>query len=249
MPLKLILILFVVGVELLCVAAVAWGLWALLKRFGRIQFSLRTLMIGVTMVAIALSSVATWQYLNTARIEWLAPSSTAARQLTTKPVVIRQDDGFSATYTSKFRPVDKLLEAEIEQPQSDRDTWSCLKMHHELHAITVESSEKAYVTQTLSAFEEIDVLAPGWFVVRGVVQDGWGRPVANARVYILGPLSVFPVGTSETRLDGTFTLPLQARPGRGYFIRVKYGKNEPMNTAEFTLTDDNRELVAKIRVK
>ena len=247
MSLKLILILFVVVVETLVVAAVVWALWTLARRFGRVQFSLRTLMIGVAVVAVALSSVSTWRYLSMAQIEWLAPSSTAARQLITKPVVIRQDDGFWATYTSKFRPVDELLEAAIEEQRSGRATRSGLTTHHHLHTIIVKSSEKAHVEQTLSAFEKIDVLAPGWFVIRGVVEDRRGRPVGNARIYILVPS---PVNANDafTRRDGTFTLPLQARPGRGYFIRVTYGKNGPMDTARFTLTDDNRELVAKIRV-
>ena len=204
-------------------------------------------MIGVTVVAIVLSSISTWRYLSLARIEWLAPSSAAARRLIQKPVLIRLDDGFEATYTTRFRPVDELLEATVEEQRSGRATWSGVTTHHSLHTIIVRSGEKADVEETLSGFEKIDVPAPGWFVIRGVVEDRKGQPVGGATVHLHGPspFSHF----IQSRGDGTFTFPLQVPPGRGYIIRVSHGSNKSMNTAPFALTNDNRELVARIRVK
>ena len=243
---KLILILFVVVVETLCAAAIIWGLWMLCKRFGRVQFSLRTLMIGVTLVAVALSSISTWRYLSLARIEWLAPSSPVARQLVAKPVVIELDDGFSATYSSKFRPAAELVEVATEDQRSGQQTWSGLTTLHHLHTITVQSSHESRLEETLAALAEADAPKKGWFAIRGVVEDREGRPVADAMVDLMGPYVY--INHCQTRDDGTFTMPIQAPPGRGYYLRIRYGGNQRMNTARFTLSDDNRERVMRIHV-
>ena len=233
MSLSLLVLCVLPVVVLLIVGLLPW--------LRRVQFSLRTLMIGVTMVAVGLSSVSTWHYLSLARIEWLAPASVAARQLVTKPVVIELDDGFSATYASKFLPVDELLKMATEAQRSGRTT-----LHHR-HTITVQSSDKSHLEEMLAALAKADAPKKGWFAIRGVVEDREGRPVADAMVDLMG--SYVYINHFQTRPDGTFTMPIQAPPGRGYYFRVRYGGNRRMKTDRFALTDGNRELVARIRVK
>lgn len=207
-------------------------------------------MIGVTIVTVALSAFSTWRYLNReqlAQVKWLDPSSPAAAQLLLKPVPIRLGDGFEVTYTTRFRPVYELLEAAVEEKQSGRAIWSRVTTHHSHHTIIFRSSEKAHVEQALSGLDKIDVPTAGWFVIRGVVEDRKGQPVGGAVLRLSGQPYVGYF--FQTRGDGTFTFPLPVPPDREYFIRVSYGKGESMRTAKFVLTDDNRELVARIRVK
>jgi len=246
MSLKLALILFVVVVETLVAVAIVWALWRLCKRFGRLQFSLRTLMIGVTVVAIVLSSISTWRYLSLARIEWLAPSSAAARQLWAEPVVAKRGEDFTAVFTPKFRDVCDLYAIEVEREPGWQGSFG-RQVDHPRQTIWLESSHQSRLEETLAALAEADLPKKGWFTIRGTVEDREGRPVADALVDLMG--SHVYVNHFRTRADGTFTMPIQAPPGRGYYFRVRYGGDKRMNTARFALTDDNRELVARIRVK
>ena len=218
------------------------------RKSGPVQYSLRTLMIGVTLVALVLSSISTWRYLSLARIEWLAPSSPAARQLWTEPVVIRQGDDFTATYRAKRRYV-------VGLPTRG---GSCVTgMDGQRQEITLGSSDESHIEETLAALAEADTLREWWFVIRGVVEDRKGQPVGDATVdLMIGSHAYIPVATEsyihvyddQTREDGTFIMLTKAPPGRGYSLRIRYGGNRRMNTAPFTLSDDNRELVARIHV-
>lgn len=240
MSLSLLVLCVLPVVVLLIVGLLPW--------LRRVQFSLRTLMIGVTVVAVGLSSVSTWHYLSLARIEWLAPASVAARQLVTKPVVIELDDGFSATYASKFRPVDELLKMATEAQRSGQRTWSGRTTLHHRHTITVQSSDKSHLEEMLAGLAKADAPKKGWFAIRGVVEDREGRPVTDAMIDLMGPSYVY-INDFQTREDGTFTMPVQAPPGRGYYLHIRYGGDRRMNTARFILSDDNRELVIRICVK
>ena len=246
MSVKLVLILFVVVVETLCAAAIIWGLWTLGKRF-RFQYSLRTLMIGVTLVALVLSSISTWRYLSLARIEWLAPSSTAVRQFWTEPVVSEQGNDFTAVYRAKCRDVNDLYNLALEDQRGHPDGSSGSSLDHQRLVITVESSDKPYLGKMLAALAEADTPKKGWFTIRGIVEDREGRPVADAMVDLMG--SYVYINHFQTREDGTFTMLIQAPPDRGYYLRIRYAGNRQMNTARFKLSDDNRELVVRIRVK
>ena len=131
--------------------AVAAALWVLcVPRERRIQFSLRTLMIGVTVVAIVLSSISTWRYLSLARIEWLAPSSTAARQLWTELVVAKRGEDFTAVFTPKFRDVSDLYAIKVQTKPAWQGSFG-RKVDHPRQTIWLESSHQPRLEETLSA--------------------------------------------------------------------------------------------------
>ena len=203
-------------------------------------------MIGVTVVAIVLSSISTWRYLSLARIEWLAPSSAAARQLWTEPVVAKRGVDFTAVFTPKFRDVSDLYAIEVQTKPAWQGSFG-RQVDHPRQTIRLESSHQPRLEETLSAMAKSDLPKKGWFAIRGMVEDREGRPVADAMVDLMG--SYVYVNHFQTRPDGTFTMPIQAPPGRGYYFRVRYGGNRRMKTDRFALTDGNRELVARIRVK
>ncbi len=238
-------ILVVVAILLPAVAAAVWVICV--PRERRVQFSLRTLMIGVTLVAIGLSAVMSWRYLNTAKIKWLDPSSTAARQLWSEPVVTQQGDEFTASYRSKFRDEGELYAAELTGRMAPRGGSFGLQTNQSRQLITLESSDRAHLEDALAALAKADVPKKGWFAIRGVVEDRAGLPVGDAMVDLMGS-SVY-INHFKTREDGTFTMPIQSPPGRGYYFRVRYDADRRMNTARFMLSDDKRELVVRIRVK
>jgi len=220
---------------------------AICPRLRRGQFSVRTLMIGVTLVAIGLSAVMSWRYINQAKIEWLEPSSAAAGQLWAEPVVTQEGGEFTAVYRSRFRDEEELYAAELTGRMVPGGGSFGMQMDQLRQSIKLKSSDRSHLEDRLAALAEADVPKRGWFAIRGVVENRDGRPVPDARVDLMGS-SVY-INHFITREDGTFTMPLQAPPGPGYYLRIRYGGNRRMNTARFTLSDDNRELVVRIRVK
>ena len=237
-------ILLAVGIVLPAAAAAAWAICV--RREKRVQFSLRTMMIGVTVVAFGLSAVMSWRYLNLARIEWLDPASADAGFAWTSPVVIREGDKFTAVYMPKFRSLNDLGDVEVARTPGWNGSYG-RRFDPVKQTLQLRSSDESHLRQWLAAVAEADVPKKGWIPIRGVVEDRAGRPVADATVDLLGSQVYY--NHFQTREDGTFTMPIQAPPGRWYYFRVRYGGNRRMNTAGFTLSDGNRELVAKIRVK
>ena len=221
---------------------------AVCPRLRRSQFSVRTLMIGVTLVAIGLSAVMSWRYINQAGIEWLEPSSAAARQLWAEPVVTQEGDEFTAVYRSKCRDEDELYSTELTGRMVSGGGSFGMQMDRMRQLIKLESSDKSHLKNRLAALAKADVPKKGWFSIRGAVEDREGRPVADAMVNLRGGSWAY-INHFKTREDGTFTMPIQAPPDRGYYFDIRYGGNRRMKTAPFTLSDDNRELVVRIRVK
>jgi hypothetical protein len=237
-------ILLAVGIMLPAVAVAAWAICV--RREKRVQFSLRTMMIGVTVVAFGLSAVMSWRYLNLARIEWLDPASAEAGFAWTSPVVTREGDKFTAVYMPKFRSLNDLGDVEVARAPGWSGSFG-RRFDNAKHVLQLRSSDESYLRQWLAAVAKADAPKKGWFAIRGVVEDRDGQPVADAMVDLMG--SYVYINHFQTREDGTFTMPIQAPPGRGYYLRVRYGDNRQMNTAQFTLADGNRELVVRIRVK
>lgn len=233
-------------VIVLLAVLLATGL-VLLARRRRLQFSLRTLLLGVSLVAVTLSAVLSWKYLNTARITWLDPASSKAARFAPEAVIEEKDGSCVATFTPRCRDMQELIAMmdKAQLPTASQAGWS---LGDDGQQIQFKSSEREPLEARLSFLKTNDVLTPGRFVIRGRVEDSQGLPVPGARICL------FPVspGGSRSRNDGTFLMrfPLNSPAGRDYWLEVRYGHDEHrMNTQRFRLDAAHPEMVVVIRVK
>jgi hypothetical protein len=186
------------------------------------RFNLRTLFIGITLVAVALMCWLGYRQATLCRIHWLTPGSPAAKALFPIPTIHKLDDGsFTFTYDARSRDIQTLLSA---LPQT-----GSRKLEINRQSIVCETPDQPAAQTCLAALQTTDKPRPGSFVIRGKLVDRSGKPVARATIDLMGSF-VF-INYFETRDDGTFTMPLtdptgSAPPaGSGYYLRVR-DKNE-----------------------
>jgi hypothetical protein len=238
----------VISIPVVLAAVVVLPLLArIILRRWRPQFSLRTLLLVVALVAVLLSVANSRRYLQTATTAWLAPSAPEAERLWAKPAIRETDDGYEVTYRPKRRSVDELNRLASEKralfPQSSYGSYT----HGPLQEIRLQSSDRAALAAWLSAYQEADVLPAGQFVIRGRVEDRQGRPVGGAIVDLRGPN--VRINDAQTRSDGTFTLPLKVPPGDEYSLEIRCGDGKVRWTPRFSLAPDEPERVARIRLR
>ncbi len=115
--------------------------------------------------------------------------------------------------------------------------------------IDLESDSRAYLQQYLACFDKADVPKPGLRVIHGRLEDSAGQPVGGAIVDLLGPYVY--INHFQTRSDGTFAMPIEAPPGSGYRLRIRYGgeTKKRMETPSFSLADNPSELMLIVRVR
>jgi hypothetical protein len=186
------------------------------------RFTLRTLFIGITLVAIALMCWLGYRQATLCRLQWLSRASPAAKALFPTPVIRKLDDGsYTFTYYARSRNIQSLLS--VLPPAGSR------KLLINRQSIVCESPDQAAAQACLTALQTADKPTPGSFVIRGKLVDRSGKPVAGATIDLMG--SFIFINYFETRDDGTFTMPLTdpaglAPPaGSGYYLRVR-DKNE-----------------------
>ncbi len=186
---------------------------------GPIQFSLRTLLVAVTLVALVLGGIGWWRTANLAQVRWLDPASPEALALFPLPEVVQNDEGeWMLVYDSHCPPM------QVEVVSEDREEV-------ESHLRTLQDSDK---------------LGPGEMVIRGRVEDLDGKPVPGAMVDLMGP-SVY-INHFETGADGTFVMPITPKVGWGYYLRVRPSNAERRSTGRFSLSYDEPERVAIVRL-
>lgn len=192
------------------------------------RFSLRTLALGIAVIAVLLAGVIGYRQATMCELVWLQPGSPAAATLFPKSnVVTRLDGSYSFTYYARCRKIGFLISPRL--PISD------YTLHVDREAIKLESNEQQQALAALAAIQARDVPKPGVFVIRGRVQDQNGKPLAHAMVDLMGQY-VF-VNHFPTRDDGTFTMVLDdphggPPAGSGYYICVR--------AAEETVDEDVR---------
>jgi hypothetical protein len=201
------------------------------------RFTLRTLFIGITLVAIALMCWLGYRQATLCRLQWLPPGSAAAKALFPVTTIKQLDGGwFSFTYDARSRDVQSLFTA---LPDTGDRT-----LRIERQSIVIKCRGQAAAQVCLQTLQNADKRKPGSFVIRGKVVDRSGKPVARATIDLLGRY-VF-INYFETRDDGTFTMPLSdpaisgPPAGSGYYLQVRGEKdsvNEPIrwNTPGFSL--------------
>jgi hypothetical protein len=218
----------------------------------RPQFSLRTLTIACTVVAVAFSAWYSWQWWSLARLTWIDPASPEARGLLVEPSIVEKDGKFQASFRPRHRGAPGLLDlawAKVvganTHPIANSLTTRTL---HQAHEITMESDGRVYLEALLTALQKADVPQPGVRVIHGRVADSAGEPVGGATVDLLGPYVY--INHFQTRPDGTFTMPLEAPPQSGYWLRIRYaGDTKRMETPSFLLSDDPAVRMVLIRVR
>jgi hypothetical protein len=186
------------------------------------RFTLRTLFIGITLVAVALMCWLGYRQATLCRFQWLPPGSTAAKALFPTATIHKLDDGwFSFTYDARSRDIQSLFT--VLPTTGDRS------LQIDRQSITIKSADLASSQACLGALQTGDKPKPGSFVIRGKLVDRSGKPVARATIDLMGSF-VF-INYFQTRDDGTFTMPLtdpvgMSPPvGSGYYLRVR-DKNE-----------------------
>ena len=229
-----VLILLIAGLVTLAVA----------RKRVRLRFSLRSLLIFTALVALVLGAVSWWRSLGVAETTWLAPSSAAARQLEPQPEIVREGKEFKLTFSPKRRAVQELTDAVKKEHGELPGDHGC-RWEHQRQQVEITAEEEAALEGRAEALEEADVLRPGTFVIRGRVEDRQGRPVPDATVDLAGVY----VNYCRTRADGTFTMPIQAPPRSGYYLRIRYGVEKRMRTPSFSLSTSEPERVVLIRVR
>lgn len=229
------------------VAAAALIGWAVLRR--RPQFSLRTLLSGVTLVAVALSAVLTWRWLTTAETHWEPADSVFAKSLLPEPTITEEEGQFAVVYRPRHRGVGYLSQA--SRPWTGPRPGSIEQSIRQSEStMTLRSDSREYLEDRLDAMRENDRPKPGRFVIHGRVEDSEGRPVVRAIVDLMGR-SVY-INHFETREDGTFRMLLDVPSGSGYHLPIRQGtfdgKEFRIKTPSFALSDDHRERFGRIQV-
>jgi hypothetical protein len=201
------------------------------------RYTLRTLFIGITLVAVALTCWLVYRQATLCRLHWLPPGSPAAKALFPTPTIQKLDDGsHTFTYYARSRDIQTLLTA---LPNTgDRH------MQIDRQSMVIKSPDLPTAQACLGALQTADKPKPGSFVIRGKLVDRSGKPVARATIDLMGSF-VF-INYFATRDDGTFTMPLtdpagSAPPaGSGYYLRVRDDKDSAKhpfrwNTPSFSL--------------
>lgn len=212
----------------------------------RPQFSLRTLMIACTLVAVAFSAWYSWQWWRLARLTWIDPASPEARGLLAEPSIVEKDGKFRASFRPRHRSVGSVRKA--AGPVSLEGGGSMNTHWRTYGEIDLESGGRACLERYLAALQKADVPQPGVRMIQGRVEDSSGEPVGGAAVDLLGPYVY--INQFQTRPDGTFTMPLDAPPQSGYRLRIRYaGDTKRMETPSFTLSDDLAPRFVLVRVR
>jgi len=224
----------------LIVLVVGTGI-ALALRANRMVFSLRTLLVATAVIALGLGGFLAWRSAGMAKTTWLDPASIEAQQLSPRSEIENTGDGrFRLIYRTRNRPLSSLTGV-VKWPPSYAATFQ-----GDQGFVKIDTDDRQALDAALVAMQQADEIPPGKFVIRGVVVDAEGEPVAEATVDFLG--NYVYVNHFRTRDDGTFTMPLDAPASSGYWLRVRVNDGQVRETRHFSLTVDEPERVVRIEV-
>jgi hypothetical protein len=231
---------FIAGI-LLVIIVIGLPTWAIihLMQRHRFQFSLRTLLIVVTALAVLLSLITSWNYLFKAQIEWLDPSSTLVVQWKKPPEIVEENGQFKVTYRPQHRGIGEIL-------ISLGNAFSNYSSYGVKQTLSMESDNRRELGEKLAMLSKSDILQNGCFTIQGIVKDADGKPVRDATIYLMG--SSFGFTDSYSREDGTFFMPIKTPAQAGYFFKIFY-RGKKRYTPTFLLDSSKPELFVVVRVK
>lgn len=238
------------GAALLCAIAfvvfLPFLLLLLRENKGPIQFSVRTLLVAVTLVALILGGIGWWRIVNLAQLRWLDPASPEAESLTPSVTVSQNDDGeWAAVYCAWCRSIHDLtkkLDADGVTLGGDHT----IGWYDHRARLLLAAADRELLEAYLEALRKADKLGPRQMVIRGRVIDADGSPVADASIDLMG--SYHYINHFRTREDGTFTMPITPDEGWGYYLRIRPRDREPETTGRFPLSYDEPERVVIVRL-
>lgn len=214
------------------------------------QFSLRSLLIATSLLAVLLAGWFGCRRAMMARLTWLPLGSQQAEALFPTETVQTMPEGqFGFTYHSR-----RVRLSSLPVPSGFSGSFS---YKDNGQTVTVKTADEAAASELLQSLRDADVLPAEQHVIRGRVVDRQGGPLAGAIVDLMGPF-VF-INHFQTRDDGTFTLTLEdggLKPplGSGYYLRIRAPEETAeqhvrWNTPTFTLDLTQPERVASIMVR
>jgi hypothetical protein len=228
---------------------VVWGcLWAIGRLAQRrFQYSLRTLLIAVTAVAVVLSAFTAWNRWTKAQLEFLDADAPAFAFLKMTPEIGETTDppGFKATFRPRYQGIGEV-ERISDEAGTSRGTWHGRTTDFMKQTAVLESGERHDLEAGLAAMQKADVLLPGRFVIHGVLKDAAGDPIPGAQVNLNSPNS-FNV-MFNTLDDGTFFIPIKPPIDPQYSFEIYYGGKKMVSTT-FSLDPATPEMFVIVRVR
>ena len=132
----------------------------------------------------------------------LKPGSKAAKALLPSSTITKTQKGYQLIYRAHHRRIhsndDSLLLAEL------RYSTSSTRYEYQLAEITIEAANEVALTNIKQQMAAADVVVPGSRIIQGRLIDEYGKPIAKARVDLMGDYCM--INYCQTRSDGTFLL-------------------------------------------
>jgi hypothetical protein len=240
---------FILGIPLfallmLLVSGCVWVLDRLLKR--RFQYSLRTLLIVVTLVAVIFSAFTAWNQWTKAQLEFLDADTPAFAYLK-KPRVITEEKeplGFKGTFRPRYREIGEILKIGEENAPMRGGGGSNTDFMKQ--TCVLNAGLRSDLENKLAAMQKADVLLPGRFVIHGILKDAAGDPIPGAQINLNSP-NLFSV-SFHTLDDGTFFIPIKPPIDPSYSFEIYYG-GKKMESTTFSLDPARPEKFVVIRVR
>src|SRR5215212_8785695 len=112
------------------------------------RFNLRTLFIGITLVAVALMCWLGYRQATLCRLHWLSPGSPAANALFPIPTIQKLDDGsYTFTYDARSRNIQSLLTAMLN---------TCDHLQMDRQSMVIRSPDQGTAQVCLGALQTAD---------------------------------------------------------------------------------------------
>ncbi|PQO44083.1 carboxypeptidase-like regulatory domain-containing protein [Blastopirellula marina] len=206
------------------------------------QISLRTLLAAVALVSLPLAYWSHWRYYDRAQVGWLQADSPQAKRLLGEVEIATDAELPTAAYTANYVDVRRLY----QQAESTVGPSSALQVDFDNDRVVVQCEDPLELQALVAAMKQSDRRSPDQFVIRGIVVDQNGLPIAGAAIDLIGPRSF--ENFFRTRADGSFSMPVNAPEGYGYALQIRADQNHPILTTPFSLDEMERERIARVRL-
>ncbi|PHS11952.1 MAG: hypothetical protein COA78_08840 [Blastopirellula sp.] len=205
-------------------------------------FSLRSLMLLMAVIAACTAYFTSWQYMDRANTVWIAVNSAEAKSLITPPTSIPHPNQHSFMYFANYQSIQKIF---AQAESKIKPTNFEASMDNDRLIFTCE--DPIVLMNMQQMVEQLDQPSAGEFIIRGIIKTRENKRMGDVAIDLMGPYSV--INVYKTRPDGSFSIPVAAKPGHGYYLRIRDNQNQRTLTRPFSLIAGQPELVVKIQLK